>query len=482
MRISDPLLTLGIILAITSCAPIPKYTRPPSSAAPAFPDGEAYNYEKSATGTLMTGDIRWQTVFPDDKLQQVIGIALLNNWDLKIAAFNVDLARATYGVSRAQLLPAVSATAAGGKQEAYIATTKNTATVEQYSVDLGITAWEIDLFGRIRSLKEQALEEYLSSEETRRGTQAALISEVARVYLTLAADNENLALAKATLAAQQSTHEMILLQYKNGVATEIDLQRSQIQVDTAKGDIARYTQFVAQDKNALDLLAGSPVPEELLPPDLTSVKPPRDISPGLSSDILLQRPDILAAEHQLKAAYAYIGAARASFFPQISLTTALGTASDELSGLFKSGSKTWNFSPSATMPIFDARVWAAFRVSKATRDIALAQYQKAIQTAFQEVADVLAVRGTIDDQVAAQESKVAAAQKVYELSLQRYKQGIDGYLGVLDAQRSWYAAQQILTYLRLNQINSQVKLYAVLGGDRPQPDVDAKIADVTPNQ
>jgi multidrug efflux system outer membrane protein len=266
---------------------------------------------------------------------------------------------------------------------------------------------------------------------------------------------------------------LILRQYENGVATELDLQRVQTQVDAAKGDIARYTQLTAQDMNALNLLAGSPVPAELLPPDLASVTPPADISTGLSSDVLLRRPDIVAAEHQLKAAYAFIGAARAAFFPRISLTTAIGTASGELSGLFGSGSDTWSFAPRISLPIFDARTWAAYRVSDATREIALAQYEKSIQTAFREVADSLAVRGTVDQQVAAQQSIVNSTQKIYDLSDKRYAQGIDGYLGVLDAQRTLYAAQQGLTSLHLAKLANRVQLYAVLGGGGGVQDTDS---------
>jgi len=235
-------------------------------------------------------------------------------------------------------------------------------------------------------------------------------------------------------------------------------------MEAARGDIARYTQMVAQDENALKLLVGSPVPENLLPPHLASISPPKDISPGLSSEALLRRPDIIAAEHQLKGTYAFIGAARAAFFPSISLTTALGTASDELSGLFKSGSGTWSYAPQVVMPIFDARTWSAYKVSKAQRELAVAEYEKAIQSAFREVADALAVRGTVDEQISAQQSLIDAKAETYRLSNARYDKGLDSYLSVLDAQRSQYVAQQRLVYLRLAKLANQVTLYAVLGG------------------
>jgi len=445
---------------------VPKYTRPDSPIPQSWPEGDAYR-QSQIEAALQAERIKWQTVFVDEKLQKVIGLSLENNRDLRTAALNVERARALYGIQRAEMLPSVSASAAGSQQRvpADLSASGRRVTSEKYSVDLGIASWEIDLFGRLRNLSKQALEEYLALEQVRRGAQTSLISEVARVYLTLAADLQSLKLAQSTLETQQNVYSMIKQQYEKGVATEVDLQRSQTQVDAAKGDIARYTQIVAQDRNALTLLAGSSIPGDLLPSDLENVKAPLDISPGLSSEILLRRPDIMAAEHQLKAASAFIGAARASFFPRISLTTTAGVASSALSGLFDSGSGTWTLGPQIAMPIFDTRVWSAFRVSKVEREIALTQYESAIQAAFREVSDVLAVRGTIDQQVASQQAIVESAQKVYGSSEKRYIQGIDGYLSVLDAQRSLYSAQQGLTLLRLAKLTNQVRLFAVLGGD-----------------
>ena len=312
-------------------------------------------------------------------------------------------------------------------------------TAEQYSVNLGISSWEIDFFGRIRSLKDRALEEYLATDQARRSAQILLVSSVANAYLALAADRENLKLAASTLETQEASYKLIRKRYDVGLASELDLRRAQSQVDTARGDVARYTQLAAQDENALNLLVGSPVPPALLPAELGSVSPPKEISPGLSSEVLLRRPDVLAAEHRLKAANANIGAARAAFFPRISLTTAIGTASADLSGLFKSGSGTWSFAPQIVMPIFDARTWSAYDVTKVEKEISVAQYEKAIQTAFREVADALAVRGTVNQQIAAQQSLVDAVAETYRLSNARYTKGIDSYLGVLDAQRSLYA-------------------------------------------
>jgi len=457
-------LVFSVVLWLAGCTMIPKYHRPDMPVPNKWPGGEAYQGVK--VGEKVNGQLKWREFFTDERLRKIIEIALINNRDLRLAALNVERARAMYGVQRAELFPAVDAIGSVNIERVPgdLSSSGESVTQEQYSLGVGITSWEIDFFGRIRSLEKKALEEYLATDEARRSAQISLISEVARAYFTLAADRENLRLAQNTLKTQREIYELIRQQYKVGLATELDLRRVQTQVDRARVDVARYTQLVAQDKNALNLLAGTTVPEDLLPPDLTSVIPPKEVSPGLPSDVLLSRPDIMAAEHRLKAAYAYIGAARAAFFPRISLTTTVGTASDELLGLFGSGSGTWNFLPQFVMPIFDARVWAAHRVSKVERKIALAQYEKAIQTAFREVADALAVKGTVDKQISAQESLVTATKKTYDLSLERYKRGIDDYLGVLDAQRSLYASQQGLISLRLAKIANQVRLYAVLGG------------------
>jgi len=338
--------------------------------------------------------------------------------------------------------------------------------VERYAVNLSVISWEIDFFGRLRSLSERALEEFLATEQARRSAQILLVSEVAAAYLTLAADRENLQLAQTTLETQETAYHLIQRRYEVGLASELDLKRAQTPVDTARGDIARFTQLVAQDENALNLLAGytSPGSVNLWPADLSGVTPPKEIAAGTSSDVLLKRPDVMAAENRLKAANANIGAARAALFPRIALTTSAGTVSGELSGLFKSGSETWSFAPQILMPIFDARLWSALDASKTEKEIVLVQYEKAIQTAFREVADALAVQGTVDRQVAAQQSLVAASAQTYRLSNARYVKGIDNYLSVLDAQRSLYAVQQGLVALRLAKLSNQTRLYAVLGG------------------
>jgi multidrug efflux system outer membrane protein len=444
----------------------PKYTRPNAPVPAKWPTGAAYKETKSATSAPAAAELPWREFFTDERLQKIIGIALDNNRDLRVAALNVERARALYGISRAELLPSVSAVGMMSKQlvPADLSTTGSAITATQYSVNLGISSWEIDFFGRIRSLKDQALEEYLATDQARRSAQISLVSTVAQAYLALTADWEALKLVASTLETQEASYKLIRKRQDVGLASELDLRRAQSQLDTARVDVARYTQLVAQDENALNLLVGSPMPQELLPADLVSVSPPKEVSPGLSSEVLLRRPDVLAAEHQLKAANANIGAARAAFFPRISLTTAIGTASADLSGLFKFGQGTWLFAPQIIMPIFDARTWSAYDVTKVEREISVAQYEKVIQTAFREVADALAVRGTVNQQIAAQQSLVDAVAETYRLSNARYTKGIDSYLSVLDAQRSLYGAQQGLIVLRLARLVNTVALYKVLGG------------------
>ncbi len=460
------LLLLGIALIPAGCTMAPKYTRPNAPVPANWPAGAACQPIQPATNAPPARQLQWREFFTDEKLQQVIAAALANNRDLRVASLNVEMARAQYGIQRAELWPTVNATGAMTRQRIppNVQGFPEPMTIKSYSVNLGAAAWEIDFFGRIRSLKDQALAEYLATEQGRRAAQILLVSSVAQAYLALAADRESLAVAENTLAAQRNTFNMVRRSHELGLAADLDVQRAQTQVDGARRDIAGFQQRIALDQNALNLLLGSPAPAGLLPAGLDSVLPPREISAGLSSEVLLLRPDVLQAEDLLKAANADIGAARAAFFPQISLTAAIGTASSDLSGLFKSGSTAWNYAPQIVMPIFDARTWSAHKAAKAQREIAVTQYEKAIQSAFKEVADALAIRGNMNQQVEAQESLVHAVAETYRLSNSRYNRGIDSYLGVLDAQRSLYAAQQGLVSLRLAKLANQVALYTALGG------------------
>ncbi len=450
----------------TGCTLAPKYTRPAAPVPTAWPSGLAYGETQTATNVPIASDLGWQEFFTDEKLQEVMGLALANNRDLRLAALNVERVRALYGIQRAELFPVLNANGTGNKARvpADLSSSGSRQTVERYDANLGVAAWEIDFFGRIRSLKDSALEAYLGTEQARRSAQILLVSSVAQSYLALAADREALNLAETTLAAQQSSYDLIKRRFELGLVAELDLLRAQTPLEVARRDVAIYRQRVAQDENALNLLAGGPVPPELLPSALDKVSPPHEVTAGLSSEVLLRRPDVLQAEHQLKAANADIGAARAAFFPRISLTAAMGTASSDLSGLFQSGSGAWSYAPQIVMPIFDARNWSAHTAAKVQREIAVTQYEKAIQAAFRDVADALAVRGTVGAQVAAQESLVNSFADTYRLANSRFDKGIDSYLGVLDAQRSLFAAQQALVFLRLQKVANDVQLYAVLGG------------------
>ncbi|MFA7235276.1 MAG: efflux transporter outer membrane subunit [Phycisphaeraceae bacterium] len=465
---------IGAALLVGGCSLAPKYVRPASPIPGNFPSGPAYSQVPANADAPTAADLPWQQFFTDEKLQKVIAITLANNRDLRVAALNVERARAMYGVRRADLLPSVSANGSRIRQHqtAELSGVGHGTTSNQYRVDVGIASWELDFFGRIRSLSDAALEEFFATQQARRGSQIMLISETAGVYLTLAADKENLKLSQDTLTAQRNSYDLVKRRLDRGLVPELDLYRVQAQVDTARRAVAQFTQFVAQDQNALNLLAGTQVPADLLPDDLSRVRPPRDIEPGISSAVLLDRPDIAEAEHRLLAANANIGAARAAFFPRISLTAAAGTASSDLSGLFKAGSGVWSYGPQIVLPIFDPRTWSAVKVSNAERDIAVAQYEQAIQVSFRDVADALAVRGTVGEQVTAQQSLVHAVSETYRLSLTRYDKGIDSYLDVLDAQRSLFAAQQDLISLNRTQMTNQVQLYAVLGGGWQNPQMN----------
>ena len=467
MKANTLLLFAGIAALTADCTMAPKYTRPAAPIPEQWPSGPAYA-SRAATNAPAVPDLNWRDFFTDETLRQVIAAALANNRDLRIAALNVERARAFYGIQRAELFPILSAGANGGRQRvpADIAGTDNPQTFGQYEAHLGVASWELDFFGRIRSLKDRALEEYLGTEQARRGAQILLVSSVAQAYLVLAADRENLGISQTTLVSQQAAYDLVKRRHQLGLVPELDLFRAQAPLEVARRDVALYTQQVAKDENALNLLMGSSAGQDFseLPASLSGITPPHDISPGISSEVLLRRPDVLGAETLLKAANADIGAARAAFFPRISLTAAIGTASSDLSGLFKSGSGTWSYAPQIVMPIFDARTWSAHKAAKVQREIAVTQYERAIQSAFKEVADALAVHGTMDQQVSAQESLVKASAETYRLANSRYDKGIDSFLSVLDAQRSLFSAQQALVFLRLEKLANQVSLYAVLGG------------------
>ena len=458
------LIIAGLIISLAwGCSLAPQYTRPEPPVPARWPSGPAYG--EAGVGKS-AAEIKWEDFFQSEQLRKVIGMALANNRDLRVAALNIERYQALYRIQRAELLPTIDAQGYFSKERVpgILTNSGHPRTVEIYNLNVGVSAWELDFFGRIRNLKDAALEQYLATEQARRSAQIALISGVANTYLTLAADRENLRLARSTLEAQQSSYNIIKRRYEVGASSELELRQAQTRLEAARVDIARYTGLIAIDENALNLLAGSNVSAALLPEDLEKAAILRESAPGLPSEVLLRRPDILEAEHLLRGAYANIGAARAALFPRIALTTSIGTTSDQLTDLFKSGTNTWAFVPQIVVPIFDARSWSAYDVAKVDREILLAQYEKSIQSAFREVADALAQRGTIGDQLQAQQALVTASAEAYRLSDLRYSKGIDSYLSVLDSQRSLYGAQQGLIALRLARAANLITLYKVLGG------------------
>ena len=469
MNWKSALFAVAAVAFVPGCL-APRYDRPAAPVPQQWPSGPAYPTSQPgsqpATSPCEAGQLGWDQFVTDPRLREVIGVALQTNRDLRLAALNAERTRLIFGIERARLLPIIDASAGGSRTgvPADLSRTGEPSIVDEASVDVGLTAWEIDFFGRIRNLAESARQEYLASEQAVRGAQIVLVSGVAEAYLSLGARREILDIANSTLAAQQASYELVAKRHDKGLVPELDVDRAQTQVDAARRDVARNTQLVAQDQNALNLLVGATVPDALLPEGLGSVGQLAEVSPGLSSQVLLSRPDVLEAEDRLKAMNANIGAARASLFPRVTLTTAIGTGSDELGGLFAGGSRAWVFAPQVVMPIFDPRTWYAVRVTQTDKQAAIAQYERAIQSAFREVADALAIRGTVDQQVAAQESLVRATARVYELAMARYEKGADSYLSVLDAQQSLYLSQQALVALRLVKVSGQVRLYAALGG------------------
>jgi len=457
----------SLAAALGACVSLaPKYRQPQSPVPDQWPQGPAY--EASTPGASAVSEIGWREFYRDGRLRTVVQQSLMSSRDLRIATLNIERARAVYRIQRADQFPTIEAVASGTVQRTpgSISPTGNGSTYRDYRVEVGFASYELDLFGRVRNLKEQALQEYLAVVETQRSAHISLVTEVAAVWVTLGSDKALLNLAQNTFESRSRSFELTQRSYELGIASALDLERGRTSVETARDAVAAYTRFVAQDRNALDLLVGAPVPETLLPD--TSVDPVTtltDLPAGVLSSVLLERPDILAAERRLIGAHANIGAARAAFFPSISLTATGGTASGGLSGLFGSGSGAWTFLPQIALPIFTAgRNRARVRVSETDRDILLADYERAIQIAFREVADALAGRGTIDDQLAAQQTLVAATQRAYDLTDARYRAGIDSSLSLLDAERELYAAQQTLIVTQLARETNLVTLYKVLGG------------------
>ncbi|MFC3912873.1 efflux transporter outer membrane subunit [Pseudaeromonas sharmana] len=447
-------LSLGLLLA--GCSMAPDYQRPEMPAGASWQTAE--------TSATLSG---WQQQFLDPQLQRLIALGLENNRDLRLAALNVQSYEAQYRIQRAAQLPTVAAGASSTRQQTSGDTngTGQEQIGSQYNAQVGITAYELDLFGRIQSLKDQALETYLAQVETQRSTQIALVASLANAYLTLIADQELLTLSQSTLQTEQETYALTQKKYELGSASDMELAQSRTSLESARVSVAQYQRLVLQDRNALTLLLGTPLPADVsLPASLNEVKL-ASIPVGAPSSLLQQRPDILAAEHSLKAANANIGAARAAFFPTITLTATAGTASTELGHLFDGGTGTWSFIPQLNLPLFDGgkRV-ADLDVAEIAAKQAVATYEKTIQTAFQEVANGLGSETYFQQQADAQQALVAANERYFQLADYRYNEGVDSYLTRLDAQRSLFSARQTMVSTRLAQLSNQIALFKAIGG------------------
>jgi len=475
------LAALAVASALTAgCSLQPLFSRPEAPVAAMFPSGEAYKHPANGAdgGTMLpASEIGWRDFIADPRLQRVIEIALFNNRNLRIAALNVMQVQALYRIQRAQLYPQVNAFADASRSRTPVNGSDSGQTSQSYSVGLSI-AWTIDFFGRLSSLRDAALQQYFATAHARQATEILLVSQVAEQYLTMLAFDDLIAVTERTLKTAQNSYNVVKLQFDVGTATELTLRQAQGVVEQVQANQTGLVRSRAQAENALVLLLGQPLPADL--PPLVSLDDQTllaDIPAGLPSELLTRRPDIQQAEAQLRAANANVGAARAAFFPDISLTGNLGAVSSSLGGLFGGGSFAWSFLPQLVAPIFNAGVNRAnLDIAKLQTDIHIANYEKAIQTAFREVADGLAARGTYDDQVAWLERYAESQRRYLELALMRYRGGVETYLNVLTAQTAYYAAQQTLVSARLGRLTSLVHLYRALGGgwiqrtgDAPRP-------------
>ncbi|TFW36222.1 efflux transporter outer membrane subunit [Massilia horti] len=456
---------LALAMALTGCINLaPKYERPGAPVAPSFP---------TVGGTVASGNpvaaeapvnIAWQDFFKDARLRELIKLALVNNRDLRIAIANIEQVRAQYQITRSQQFPGVSA----GLNFNRSTGAENISTF--YNVGLGVSGFELDLFGRVRNLTQAALAQFLATEEARKSTQISLISSVANAYLAVLADDELLELTRQTLTTREESLRLTQLRFNNGVASRLDVDQAASLVEQARTSLAQLVRQRAQDGNLLVLLVGQPIPDNLPAGQTLSATNLPDLPAGLPSDLLANRPDVRAAEQQLIAANANIGAARAAYFPRIALTGTVGSASTELSNLFKGGTYAWSLAANATMPIFDfGRTRGGIESAVAGRDIALAQYERSIQTAFSDVANALAGQATYTEQLRAQRAVALTEADRFRLSDLLYKNGTASYLDLLDAQRSLFAAQQQAIQANLQRLQNQVTLYRVLGGGWSEP-------------
>ena len=458
------LLPLVAALALTGCMSMaPSYERPQAPVAGEWPTGDAYVNAHLNQGALPD----WKEFYTDNRLRQVIQMSLDNNRDYRVAMLNVEKARYAYNIQRSNFLPTVNATGSGSHSGTprSLSATGNDTVSHVYSANLAMASYELDLFGRIRSLSTEALNEYFATEEARKSAQVTLIAETANAWLQLGTSRSILAFAQQTYESQEKSFKLMQASYEAGAINLLELNQAKSQYASAKASLLSAQRDVAQAKNTLESLVGAEVPEKWLPERVEIVTMDGVLPKGVPSEVLLNRPDIAQAEYQLKAANANIGAARANFFPRISLVASGGTSSTELDDLFSSGTRIWSFSPSVTLPIFTGGAnWATLKVSETDKKIAVANYEKSIQTAFSEVANALATEGTIEEELKAQTEYAESTKKAYELAQLRYKHGSESYLTVLDSQRTYVAAQTQWVIAQQARSMSLVSLYKTLGG------------------
>jgi multidrug efflux system outer membrane protein len=447
------LVFVAAALALNGCTMIPKSTRPTAPVSARYPG-------VSATNATHVPEVAWKDFIAEERLRNLIELALANNRDLRVAVLNVEQSRAQFRITRSSLFPAIDA---GGS---YTRSGNFQTASDLWSASIGTTSYEVDLFGRVRSLNREALEQYLATDEARRSAQISLVAEVATEYFALREAEEQKELAERTLKAVQDSYGLTKASFDAGAVSELDLSTAEGQVETARINVTTYELQYAQAENALVLLVGEPLPD-VLPASrsLDDTNMLCGVLPGLPSELVEQRADILEAEHTLKAANADIGAARAAFFPRITLTSSVGTTSTQLSQLFGGGSGVWSFSPQVTLPIFaGGQLRADLDSAKIKTRIEIANYEKAIQTAFREVADALAAIGSYARQIEEEARLAEAQQRRFDLADLRYRHGEDSYLNVLSAQQDLYGAQQGLLQARYNKLANQVALYKALGG------------------
>lgn len=457
-------LTLTILAAsvLSGCSMAPKFLRPEAPVAADYPTPSAVAANQSRA--TETG---WRTFFPDARLQSLISTALVNNRDLRVAALRIEEARAQYNIQSADLLPNFNGTATGARARTpgSLTSTGNSTVSSNYQVGLSLASFELDFFGRVRSLNDAALAQYLATEEARQAAHISLVAEVAKAYLAERAYDEQLTLAQNTLDSRNTAYGLAKQRFEVGASSALDLRQNEALLQSARVAQLTLARQRAQALNALTVLVGQPLTD--LPPaqPLSAQNIVADIPAGLPSDLLTQRPDIRSAEQTLRAANANIGAARAAFFPRISLTAGVGTASNSLSGLFENGSRAWSFAPQLVLPIFQGgRNTANLTLSEVRKNIAIANYEKSIQVAFREVADALVARSLLDEQIDAQGLVQAAQAERLKLANLRFDNGIASSLDVLDAQRELFSAEQSLVQARLLRLTNAIDLYRSLGG------------------